>query len=219
MAASLENKSEHPLGKAISDLAIERGYVFKKVENFQSITGQGVRGKIEEKDIIIGTLFFLKKNKIDIIQKNESILTKVYIAIDNIYEGIITLDDEIKKGAKDTIDELKEKGMEIVMVTGDGKRVSEAIGKKIGIEKIYSEVSPKDKAEIIKKLKKNNGFVAMVGDGINDAPALANADVAFAIPFAASGKLSPELASACMALSSISVVLNSLSLKRFKVNK
>ena len=268
LSASLENKSEHPLGKAISDLAIKRGYTFKEVEDFQSITGKGVRGKIEGKYILMGTQLFLKENKIDVIQNDDNILTNVYIAIDNIYEGIITLNDEIKKGVKDTIDTLKDKGMEIVMVTGDGKRVAENVGKKIGIEKIYSEVSPKDKAEIVKELKRNNRFVAMVGDGINDAPALANADVAFAvgagtdvaiqsshivivgkeikqipiaidlsqktmtkiksnlffaliynaiaIPFAAAGKLSPELASACMALSSISVVLNSLSLKRFK---
>jgi Cu+-exporting ATPase len=219
----------------------------------------------------MGTQLFLEENKIDVIQNDDNILTKVYIAIDNTYEGIITLNDEIKKGVKDTIDALKDKGMEIVMVTGDGKRVAENVGKKIGIEKIYSEVSPKDKAEIVKELKRKNRFVAMVGDGINDAPALANADVAFAvgagtdvaiqsshivivgkdinqipisidlsqktmtkiksnlffaliynaiaIPFAAAGKLSPELASACMALSSISVVLNSLSLKRFKANK
>ncbi|WP_238915570.1 heavy metal translocating P-type ATPase [Clostridium sp. YIM B02555] len=271
LAASLENKSEHPLGKAITDLAVKRGYILKVAEDFQSITGKGIRGIIDGKDIIIGTESFLKENKIHVIQNDNNMLTKVYVAIDDVYEGIITLNDEIKKGVKDTIDKLKHKNIEVVMVTGDGKAVSENIAKKIGIERIYSEVLPKDKGEIVKGIKKNNRFVAMVGDGINDAPALANADVAFAIgvgadvaiqsshivivgnelkqipvaidlskktmnkikinlflaliynaigiPFAASGNLSPELASACMALSSISVVLNSLSLKRYKVSE
>ncbi|EKQ53832.1 MULTISPECIES: heavy metal translocating P-type ATPase [unclassified Clostridium] len=269
LAGSLENKSEHPLGKSISEFVIKRGYKLKQVVDFQSIVGKGVKGIIDGKEVIIGNKSFLKENKIPVTQNVGVEFTKVYISIDNKFEGIITLNDEIKEGVKDIIDKLNDKKIEIIMVTGDGKEVSERIGKKIGIAKIYYEALPKDKAEIIKELKKNNKFVGMVGDGINDAPALAHADVAFAIgvgtdvaiqssdivivgnelkqiplsldlskktmnkirsnlffalvynaigiPFAAFGKLSPELASACMALSSISVVLNSLSLKRFKV--
>lgn len=271
IAASIEKNSEHPLGKAIYQKALNTKASLKDARDFIAEAGKGVRGNLDGHEVLIGTENYLIENNIKVEKNEENKFIKIYIAIDNINEGIITLNDAIKSNVKETIDILKKKGIEVVMITGDLKSTAENIGKEVGIDKIYSQVLPKDKAKIIKELKYEKRFVAMVGDGINDAPALANADISFAIgagtdvaiqssdiiilgkdlsqipvcidlskktinkikenlflsliyngiaiPFAAFGKLSPELASACMALSSLSVVINSLSLKKVKVKQ
>ena len=188
LTASAEKSSEHPLGEAIVKGAADKNIELLPVTEFDSITGQGIRVKIEDMELLAGNLRLMEANQIDIshLQADADRLagegkTPMYIAIDQRAEGIIAVADVVKKSSKAAIKKLQDMGIEVAMITGDNKRTAEAIGKQVGISRILSEVMPQDKADEVKKIQAEGKSVAMVGDGINDAPALAQADVGIAI--------------------------------------
>ena len=188
LTASAEKSSEHPLGEAIVKGAADKNIELLPLTEFDSITGQGIRVKIEDMELLAGNLRLMEANKIDIshLQADADRLagegkTPMYIAIDQRAEGIIAVADVVKKSSKSAIKKLQDMGIEVAMITGDNKRTAEAIGKQVGISRILSEVMPQDKADEVKKIQAEGKSVAMVGDGINDAPALAQADVGIAI--------------------------------------
>ncbi len=277
ITASLENKSEHPLAEAIIKKAKSENIEFLNVQNFEAIAGHGVQGTISNQQILIGTEMLMDKFNINISQEikdkkinleNEG-KTVMIMTLDNNIAGLIAVADTIKETSKKAIRMLKEMGLRTIMITGDNQRTAQAVAKQIGIDEVLSEVLPEDKAKEIKKLQENNQKVGMVGDGINDAPALAQSDLGIAmgagtdiaietgdivliknnlqdvvraiklskatmnkikqnmfwalfynsigIPIAALGLLRAEFAGLAMALSSVSVVTNSLLLKRRKI--
>lgn len=187
IAGALELHSEHPLGEAIVEEAKNRGLVFPQVNDFISITGQGVYGKIEESEVLIGNAKLMKTKNIEITMKKEldelasQGKTPMYMAIDGKFLGIIAVADVMKKEAIDAIKELKQREYKIGMITGDNRITAEAIGKQVGIDMIFAEVTPEDKYLKVKELQEEGYNVAMVGDGINDSPALVQADIGIAI--------------------------------------
>lgn len=277
IAAIAEKKSEHPIGDAILKKGEKKFGVVIDPDSFTAIPGLGVKAETHGKKVLAGTRKLMRENSVDfernivIAEKLESEgKTAVFIALDNELAGIIAVADTIKENSAEAVKKLNESGIEVYMITGDNKRTAEAIAKQAGIERnnIIAEVLPEHKAEEIVKLQKSGKTVAMVGDGINDAPALVSADIGIAIgtgtdiaiessditlirgdlmtiitaielsravmvkikqnlfwafiyniigiPFAAAGILNPIIAGGAMAFSSVSVVTNSLSLKRFR---
>ncbi|HCC07200.1 MAG TPA: cadmium-translocating P-type ATPase [Clostridiales bacterium] len=275
LSAISEKKSEHPLGVAIYNKGKDELIVIADPDKFEAIPGQGVYSEIEGKKIYIGNRRLMNDKHIDIVSIENQISklenegkTAMLVAIDNDISGIVAVADTVKETSKAAIEELEAMGIEVYMITGDNKRTAEAIAKQVGVKNVLAEVLPENKAEEVEKLKKQGKVVAMVGDGINDAPALATADIGMAIgtgtdvaieaaditlmsgdlraipaairlskktiskikqnlfwaffyniigiPFAALGMLNPVIAGAAMAFSSVSVVTNSLSLKKFK---
>lgn len=188
LAASAEKGSEHPLGEAIVRDAEEKNIELKQLESFNAIPGHGIQVIIEGDTILLGNLKLMKENSIDIgvLQKDSDRLahegkTPMYIAINNSLEGIIAVADTVKPSSIKAIKELHNMGIKVAMITGDNKKTADAIAKQVGIDIVLSEVLPEDKANEVKKLQEENRKVAMVGDGINDAPALAQADIGIAI--------------------------------------
>jgi len=280
-AGSAEKNSEHPLGEAIVRKAITEKIELIEPVEFNSIAGFGVEAKIDDKKILLGNQKLLQDRKVEIsnfVSKAEELSkdgkTPIYLAMDGKASAIIGVADTLKENSREAVQELHQLGLEVVMLTGDNKRTAEAIARKAGIDRVISEVLPEDKVSEVKKLQEERKIVAMVGDGINDAPALAQADVGIAIgtgtdvameasdialikgdlsgvvtaiklskrtmktirqnlfwaffynvigiPVAAGVLypffkilLSPVIASAAMAFSSVSVVSNSLRLRRF----
>ena len=180
-----EQGSEHPLAKAVLKHAKDKGLPVKKPDSFRTESGMGVVAKYEDHEIIVGNNQMLNQNNISVsdqIEKFESRgKTTIYVVFDKKIVGCIVLQDQIKENALEAIQMLKARGIEIAMVTGDNKTTASVIGKELGIDKIFFNILPADKARIIQDFKKQGQIVAMVGDGINDAPALASADVGIAI--------------------------------------
>ena len=276
LAASLEAKSEHPLAKAITNKAKLSNINLIEPESFQSVTGFGVTGIVNGKAIIIGTKKLLQDYsiKLDSIAANEIHFsnegkTIIHIAIDGELKGLIVVEDQLKQSSLEAVEKLKKMKIKTVMLTGDNFETAKAIAYKVNLDEFHAGVLPDGKAEIVKELQSKSEFVAMVGDGINDAPALAQANIGIAIgtgtdvaietaqitlikgdlrnvakaitlskqtlrtikqnlfwafiynliliPLAAAGLLNPMIAALAMSLSSVSVVTNSLRLKRTKI--
>lgn len=275
MAVSAEKNSEHPLAEAIVKYGKERGVPFTDAETFEAIPGHGVAIQSGGKQILVGTRKLLQDHQVEFqhaVKDMEALemqgKTVMLIAVDRKLAGLLAVADTVKETSAQAIAGLKQLGIDVWMITGDNERAAKAIAETVGIDHVIAEVLPEHKAEKVQSLKQQGRVVAMVGDGINDAPALATADVGFAIgtgtdvameaaditlmrgdlnglvaaiklskatmrnikqnlfwallynslgiPVAASGFLSPVLAGAAMAFSSVSVVTNALRLKRFK---
>lgn len=285
LVASVERGSEHPLGEAIVQAAIERELSLDEADSFEAIPGHGLVAKLDDKEILIGNIKLMNDHQIVTEKLEEQAQeladqgkTPMYIAVNQEFAGIIAVADTLKQNTVHAIRSLKEMGIEVIMLTGDHQRTAQAIAKEAEIENFIAEVLPEHKAKEVKKLQKEGKVVAMVGDGINDAPALAQADVGIAIgtgtdvaietanitlmrgdimgvvtalrlskatmrmiwqnlgwafgynvvliPVAAGLLyplfgifLNPALAGAAMAFSSVSVVLNTLRLRKFKVKE
>ena len=188
LAASSEKGSEHPLGEAILNEGRNKNLKLKKIDKFNAIAGQGIDVVIENKNILLGNRKLMIDQNIDITIFNDKVenlsnqgKTPMYIAINKEIKGIIAVADVVKVSSKKAIETLHKMGIKTVMITGDNENTAKAIAKEVGIDNVLAEVLPKDKAKSIKKLQDKNKKVAMVGDGINDAPALAKADIGIAI--------------------------------------
>jgi len=273
IAASLERLSEHPLGQAIVRAANDRSAALAEVDDFESIAGKGVRGRLGNAPVIVGNIRLMQEQGVSVdavlsqIESREALAeTVVSIASNSELIGIIAVADALKGDAKSAIEALHSEAITTVMITGDNRRTARAIADQIGIDEVFAEVLPHDKAEHVKGLQARGRRVAFVGDGINDAPALAQADLGIAIgtgtdiaidagnivlvkgsplkiiealrlsrltfrtikqnlfwaffyniaaiPLAAFGLLNPMIAAAAMAISSVSVVGNSLRIRQ-----
>lgn len=188
IAASAEKGSEHPLGEAIVRGAENENIDLLKVDRFSAIPGHGIEVNIEGQDVLLGNRKLMIDKNIELKELEEESdrlasegKTPMYIAIDNKLAGIIAVADVVKESSAKAIQRLHDMGIEVVMITGDNKRTAEAIAKQVGIDRVLAEVLPQDKANEVKKLQAENKKVAMVGDGINDAPALAQANIGIAI--------------------------------------
>ena len=188
LAASVEQASEHPLAAAIVKAAKERELSLARVMGFDSPTGKGAIGMVERKRMVLGNARFLSELKIDVgtladkaeeLRKNGA--TAIFVAVNGKAAGVIAIADPVKATTKDALAELRNNNIRIVMLTGDNRTTAEAIARELGIADVEAEVLPDQKAEIVKKLKGEGRIVAMAGDGVNDAPALAAADVGIAM--------------------------------------
>ncbi len=281
-AASAEKNSEHPLGEAILQGARARGLELPEPESFNAIPGHGIEARIEGRAILLGNRKLMRERGVELeelLTRAETLeadgKTAMFLAVDGAPAGLIAVADTVKEHSAEAVAHLHRLGIEVAMITGDNRRTAEAIARQVGIDRVLAEVLPQDKAEEVKKLQAQGRQVAMVGDGVNDAPALAQAQVGLAIgsgtdvaketgdvilikddirdvivalevaratmhkvkqnlfwafvyntlgiplgaglfyPFAAL-IISPELAGLMMAVSSVSVTLNTLLLKGFK---
>ncbi|MEK7447648.1 MAG: heavy metal translocating P-type ATPase [Patescibacteria group bacterium] len=190
LSASAESRSEHPLGEAVVREAKKRGLVLSEVKNFKSLSGQGIKAEIDSKAIVKGNEKLMKKEKIDISKlEGQAALyakegkTPIYVAIDGKLSGIIAIADTIKSDSKAAIKNFEDSLVDVYMITGDNSLTAKAIADKAGVKtgNVLSGVAPKDKEKKVKELQKKELSVAMVGDGINDAPALATADIGIAM--------------------------------------
>jgi len=187
LAASAEKDSEHPLGEAIVNRAAEMKMDLVDAESFEAIPGQGIQVVVRGRRMLLGNKKLMDDKKIEITLQNESDRlaeegkTPMFIAIDDKLAGIIAVADVMKASSRRAIEMLHKMGIEVAMITGDNKRTAEAIARQVGIDRVLAEVLPEDKANEVKKLQGEGKRVAMVGDGINDAPALAQADIGIAI--------------------------------------
>ena len=188
IAACCEKVSEHPLGNAIVEEAQNQGMELKAPEQFESLTGRGIHARLDGKEIWIGNERMVKEQNIDlgefkkssdeIAQKGQ---TPMFVVENNELVGIISVADTIKSTSIEAIDKIRKMGVEVVMLTGDNKRTAEYIGSQVHVDRVVSEVLPGDKAAVVEHLQKEGKKIMMVGDGINDAPALAQADIGCAI--------------------------------------
>jgi P-type Cu+ transporter len=189
LAASLERSSEHPLARAVVRAAEERNLLLVPVTNFQASPGGGVRGQVQGKPVIAGTALFLQQQGIaseEVLAfsaglTRTQVVTVIFVAINGELAGAITLTDEIKRSTPEAIRELRAQGLRVVMLTGDRREPAQKVAAELGIDEVRAEVLPQEKGEVVKKLRSEGRIIAMAGDGINDAPALAAADVGIAM--------------------------------------
>ncbi len=273
---SCEQHSEHPIGMAITHYVKDQGIDLEEVKDFKAIAGMGVSAIYNGSTVLIGSDKLMTENNIDVSGLKQKAMeikdegkTIAFLAVDNKAETVIGIGDVVRDTSKDAIQEINDMGVEVVMLTGDNEVVAETIGKEMDIMTVKSNLKPADKCDEIKEIQQSGKIVGMIGDGINDAPALATADVSFAIgtateiameaanitlvkgdisracealklsrqtmniikqnlfwafgynvlalPVAALGFLNPMIAAGAMAFSSVSVVTNSLRLRRFKL--
>jgi Cu+-exporting ATPase len=189
IAASIEQSSEHPLARSVVDYAKEKGYELASADGFQSVTGGGVKGKVNGKAILLGKQKFIEdegislpeelKKKSDELQEKAE--TVIWVAVNQQTVGILGISDPVKRTTPDAIRALHKMGLKVVMLTGDNEKTAKAIAKELGITDVYAGLEPKDKQEIVKKLRSEGAKVMVAGDGINDAPALAEAEVGVAM--------------------------------------
>jgi Cu+-exporting ATPase len=187
-AASAEQGSEHPVGQSMVLEANKRGLALLRPANFHSYSGLGIEARVGDRSLLVGRLKFLQDRMVDVSalkEKAEALhlmgKTVIYVAVEKEFAGLIAVADTVKPEARVVIEDLHKKGITVAMITGDNQRTAEAVAHALGIERTISEVLPGRKAEEVKKLQKEKRVVAMVGDGINDAPALASADVGIAL--------------------------------------
>ncbi|URD53429.1 heavy metal translocating P-type ATPase (plasmid) [Chroococcidiopsis sp. CCNUC1] len=278
LAAAVEIGSEHPLGEAIVRAAKHQTIDIPKVNNFEAIPGHGIRGEVNGDRVILGNRRLFQQQGYSLTPEVESRLsqlemdgkTAMLVGCNGLLVGIVAVADTLKPEAEQAIAALRRERVKVVLLTGDNQRTAEAIARQVGIDRVIAEVLPSDKAEVVKRIQQRGEVVAMVGDGVNDAPALATADIGIAIgsgadvaketggiilvkndvrdvvaairlsratmrkikqnlfwafiyntiglPIAAFGYLSPIIAAAAMALSSLSVIVNSSLLKGFKLS-
>jgi Cu+-exporting ATPase len=188
LAASVEKVSEHPLAQAIVEGAQTQGSTLAEVQNFEAIPGHGVSATVEDHTLLIGNLKLMKRENIELgslEEQSRSLAddgkTPMFVAVDGKAAGILAVADTVKEDSAEAIAALQRMGITVVMITGDNRRTAEAIARKVGITSVLAEVLPEDKAHNVHMLQAEGKVIAMVGDGINDAPALAQADVGLAI--------------------------------------
>lgn len=223
--ATIEAKSSHPIAKAILDEAGKRNVSGSAVlREFESIAGHGVKAMVEEKVILAGTEKLMRDTNVS-TDMARAVLDKLagegktlsLLAVDGKLAGIVAVADTIKPTAKKAVTALKELGLEVAMITGDHQKVAEAVGRELGIERIFAQVLPGDKAKHVKKLQDEGKFVAMVGDGVNDAPALAQADIGIAI--GAGTDVAIETAKVVLMKSDPADILRAIRLSKATVTK
>jgi Cu+-exporting ATPase len=188
LAATLEQGSEHPLGAAVIAAARERGLKLSPSEKFESITGRGIRGKVDEKEVAVGNENWFKElgivdstlsSRAEELRRNGQ--TVIFVSVDQRVVGLIGVADPVKPSTPQAIRDLKRDGLRLAMLTGDSRATAENIARQLGIEEFEAEVLPEQKLAVVLRLQKEGRTVAMAGDGINDAPALAQADVGIAM--------------------------------------
>jgi Cu+-exporting ATPase len=188
LAAAVEKGSEHPLGAAIWAEATRRGWTLGEAAAFQAFAGEGVQAEVDGKRVRVGSARFMQRHELDVTpamaiveRLQEEAKTAMLVAVENELAGVIAVADTLKEGSLEAVREMQRMGLRVLMLTGDNPRTAQAIARKVGIEDVLAEVLPEEKSQAIKALQQEGHRVAMVGDGINDAPALAQADVGIAI--------------------------------------
>lgn len=225
LTAAAEAGSSHPLGTAVLAAARERGLrVPSKVSNFNSIAGHGVEAQVDNMNVLVGTAKLMRDRKVELGPLHTSLdsllgegKTIMILAINGKASGLIAAQDPPKADAKLTIDRLRALGIEVAMITGDNKKTAEAIAQQLHIDRVFAEVLPEDKAKYVKTLQDEGKFVAMVGDGVNDAPALAQADIGIAI--GAGTDVAIETAKVVLMKSDPSDILRAIRLSKATVRK
>jgi len=223
--AAAEAKSSHPLSQAVLEETRRRKISTpSKVEKFKNLAGHGVEAIVEGKHILVGTVKLMKDRNVNLLPLQKDIdrllsdgKTIMILAVDGKVAGVAAAADPIKENAKKAIERMQQMGLEVAMITGDNKKTGEAIGKQLGIKRIFAEVLPEDKAKYVKKLQAEGKFVAMVGDGVNDAPALAQSDIGIAI--GAGTDVAIETAKVVLMRSDPADVLRAIRLSKATVRK